>query len=303
MIEEAFITCSTLAGAIFGTAVFPKLYRRTKGPGKELVQQHLIKSHGLAKAELESLKFERSLLREAITRIYEAEQEGRIDAMERDRLLLKYKHQLNIYNEKIDVLLPLLDLSELSDMRDDVVNLLEKRITAIDQNLAQLSKKYETSPADNSIFKSKGSTDDSSTIFKRDSRQQEQVSEIDKGRGKSNADSEQLVERDYNAIQGHDTSVQSVRVHEYKKRHNIHRAGENISEPVSEGKNIEKLQHEIMEALSRLEEAGMNNEEYSEYDNMHTAHDNNDKDNNFSAGQDTAINSNTTDKSCLRQLR
>jgi hypothetical protein len=285
--------------------VFPKLYKRTKEPGKELVQaqHHLIKSHGLAKAELESLKFERSLLREAITRIYEAEQEGRIDAMERDRLLPKYKRQLDIYDEKIDALLPLVDLSELNDMREDVVNLLEKRITAIDQNLAELSKKYETSPADYSIFKSKGSTYDSSTIFKRDSRQQEQISKIEKETGRSNADIEQSVERDYNAIHGHDTSVQSAQVHDYKKRHNIRNTGENISEPISEGKNIEKLQHEIMEALSRLEEAGINNEDYSEYDNMHTAHDNNDKDNNFSVSQATGINSSTTDKSCLRQLR
>ena len=134
--------------------MFPKLYKRTKDPAKGGAQQ-LFKPHGFAKAELESLKFERSLLHEAITRIYEAVQEGRIDAMERDRLLVKYKRQLAIYDEKIDALLPLLDLSELNNMRDDVVNLLEKRITAIDQQLAELSKKSETSPTDYSIFKSK----------------------------------------------------------------------------------------------------------------------------------------------------
>ena len=128
LIEEAFITCSTLAGAIFGTAVFPKLYKKTKDPAKGSTQRHLTKPHGFAKAELESLKFERSLLHGAITRIYEAVQEGRIDAMERDRLLLKYKRQLVIYDEKIDALLPLVDLSELNDMRDDVVNMLDKWI-------------------------------------------------------------------------------------------------------------------------------------------------------------------------------
>ena len=299
LIEEAFITCSTLAGAIFGTTVFPKLYKRTKDPAKGWAQ-HLIKPHGFAKAELESLKFERSLLHEAITRIYEAVQEGRIDAMERDRLLLKYKRQLVIYDEKIDALLPLVDLSELNDMRDNVVNLLEKRITAIDEQLAELSKKSEASPADSSIFKSKGSTHNSSSIFQRDSSQQGRIAEIEKGTGKSEADIEQLVGNNY-----HDTHGQYAfgQEHEYKKRYNIHRTGENTSESISEGKNIEKLQNEIMEALSRLEQTDINNGDHNEYDNMNTSCENNDKGNNFSAGQHMDINSNTTDKSCLRQLR
>ena len=278
--------------------MFPKLYK-IRDPAKEWTQQHLIKPHGFAKAELESLKFERSLLHEAITRIYEAMQEGRIDAMERDRLLLKYKRQLVIYDEKIDALLPLVDLSELNDMRDDVVNLLEKRITDIDHQLAELSKKSETSFADSSIFKSKGNTHNSSSIFERDSCQQGQISEIEEGTGKSEADSEQLVQNDYHAIHGH----ASGREYEYKKTYNIHRTGENTSESISEGKNIQKLQNEIMEALSRLEQTGMNNDDYNEYDNMNTAPDNNDKDNNFSTGQHMDINSDTTDKSCLRQLR
>jgi hypothetical protein len=279
--------------------VFPKLYKRTRDPAKEWAQQYLIKPQGFAKAELESLKFERSLLHGAITRIYEAVQEGRIDAMERDRLLLKYKRQLVIYDEKIDALLPLVDLAELNDMRDDIVNLLENRITAIDQQLAELSKKSETSPADSSIFKSKDSTHNSSSIFKSDSCQQGQISDIEERTGKSEADSEQLVEND--GYLTHNDA--SRREHEFNKRYNIHRTGENTSEPISEGKNIEKLQNEIMEALSRLERAGTNNDDYNEYDNMNTAPDNNDKDNNFSTGQQMHINSDTTDKSCLRQLR
>ena len=272
--------------------MFPKLYKRTKDPAKGWAQQHLTKPHGFAKAELESLKFERSLLHEAITRIYEAVQEGRIDAMERDRLLLKYKRQLVIYDEKIDALLPLVDLSELNDMRDDVVNLLEKRITAIDQQLAELSKKSETLPANSSIFQSKGSTHNSSSILERDSRQQRQV--------KSEVDREQLVENDYHVTHGKYAFGQE---HEYKKRYNSYSPGENTSESISEGRNIEKLQDEIMEALSRLEQAGMNSEDYKEYDNMNRTSDNNDKNSNFSAGQHIEINSNTTDKSCLRQLR
>ena len=261
-----------MAGAIFGTAVFPNLYKRTKASAKEA--QHIIKPHALAKAELESLKFEKSLLQEAITRIYESAQEGRIDAMERDRLLLKYKRQLAIYNEKIDALLSLVDFSELSDMRDDVVNLLEKRVTAIDQRLDELSKKSWISHKGFSAFKLKRTTHNLPPITEKNGWQQERVIE------------EEITENE--------TVSQPLTEYKYKR--------ESTSEDISEGKNAERLQKEIIEALSRLEQTGINND--NEFDNRNGAsnNNNNDKENDFGTVQYMDITSKTSDKSCLRQL-
>jgi hypothetical protein len=293
LIEEAFITCSTLAGAIFGTAVIPKLYKRTKASAKE--GERLIKPYELAKSELESLQFEKSLLYEAITRVYEAVQEGRIDTMERDRLLLKYKRQLATYNEKIDALRPLVDFSELSDMRDDVVNLLEKRITAIDQRLAELSKKSGISHTDFPYSKSKMSIQQSPPIMEWNNWQQEQ--EVGEGaRRKKEKETRSVAEHDYYASHRQYASGEEQK----NKKNNILYKGEQISEYISEGKNIEKLEKEIMEALCRLEQTGVNNNNDNEYDNRNEGNNNNDKSATY---QYMGISSNTTDRSCLRQLR
>ena len=285
-----------MAGVIFGTAIFPKLHKRTKADARDNVQQHLIKPHELAKAELESLKFEKSLLQQVIAKIYEAVQEGRIDATERDRLLLKYKHQLAIYNEKIDALLPLVDLSELSDMRNDVVDLLEKRITDIDKRLIELSKKSRLSYKGFSAFNSKVTSHNTLQITgKKRLQQGQELDERDEEARENETGGQLLTEDKYYASHIEHTSEQE---HDDKKQYRIPYRRESTSEYTSEEKNIERLQHEIMEALSRLEQTGIDNE----YESGNETSDNNDKGNNFVTAGYTDITSKTTDKSCLRQL-
>ncbi|MDQ4101057.1 MAG: hypothetical protein M3115_02580 [Thermoproteota archaeon] len=72
--------------------------------------------------------------------MYEAAQDGRIDRLERDKLLLKYKHQLDLLNEKIAYLQPLADFSDLKELRNSLVSFIEDRISAVDKKLLELSK-------------------------------------------------------------------------------------------------------------------------------------------------------------------
>lgn len=129
--ELAVIAGSSVAGAIsaalFGVAKAkkPKQEKRTAGD---------------AKAELASLVFEKALSAEAITRVYEAAQDGKIDRLERDRLLVKYKNDLDILSEKIALLKPVAEYSDLAEMRNNLASLLENRISALDIKLAEISK-------------------------------------------------------------------------------------------------------------------------------------------------------------------
>jgi hypothetical protein len=97
-------------------------------------------SHASIRDELVSFLFEKNLTSEAITRVYEAAQDGRIDRLERDKLLLKYKQQLDSLNEKIAYLQPLADFSDLKELRNSLVSFLEDRISALDKKLLDLSK-------------------------------------------------------------------------------------------------------------------------------------------------------------------
>jgi hypothetical protein len=82
--------------------------------------------------------FEKNLASEAITRVYEASQEGRIDRLERDRLLLKYKQQLDSLNQRIASLQPVADYADLTELRNSLVSLLENKISALDQKILDM---------------------------------------------------------------------------------------------------------------------------------------------------------------------
>jgi DNA repair exonuclease SbcCD ATPase subunit len=76
--------------------------------------------------------------------VYEASQQGRIDRLERDRLLLKYKQQLDSLNQKIQQIQPAADYIEIAEMRNSLAKVIEDRISALDQKLQQLSKSGAT---------------------------------------------------------------------------------------------------------------------------------------------------------------
>ena len=136
-IEIVALAGSSAAG-IISAAVIDKYSRKKVKKEEERPKTSSLNS---AKAELSSLVFEKSLCSEAITRVYEASQKGKIDRLERDRLLLKYKQQLESINTRASQLQLVADYSDLTDVRNNLTSLLENRISAIDNKLLELSKR------------------------------------------------------------------------------------------------------------------------------------------------------------------
>jgi hypothetical protein len=230
--EIAVLAGSIIAGAISGAAVVRIVSKVNSSSLKK--QRHVAKPFDNAKAELRSLQFEKSLVGQAVTRVYEAVQEGRVDSVERDRLLVRYKEQLDSYNEKIAELQSAVDFADLYEMRNDIAGLLERRITAIDQKLGELSEKYGMERRDPI----------------RIQQQRFVEKEEEKGGGvESVAEVEALVE-----------------------------------EGKSEGKSIDELQKEIIEALYRLDQVEIGDKEPPKPQTIGTS-------------------TNFNDKSCLRQFR
>lgn len=143
--EIAFIAGSSIAGVI--SAVFLDKLFRIRGNNKKYAQSSS-SSIASIRAELISLLFEKNLTAEAITRVYEAAQDGRIDRLERDKLLLKYKQQLDSLNQKVAYLRPVADFSDLKELRNNLVSFLEDRISALDKKLLELSKSNPPSQDD-----------------------------------------------------------------------------------------------------------------------------------------------------------
>ena len=135
--EIAVIAGSSIAGAI--SAAFIDKLLRFRRNNKKHTRSSLSPSTDI-RTELLSLLFEKKLAAEAITRVYEAAQDGRIDGLERDKLLLKYKQQLDSLNRKVAYLQPVADFSDLRELRNNLVSFLEDRISVLDKKLLELSK-------------------------------------------------------------------------------------------------------------------------------------------------------------------
>jgi hypothetical protein len=143
--EIALIASSSIAGVI--SAVFLGKLFRIRSNNKKHARSSS-SSIASIEAELLSLLFEKNLTAEAITRVYEAAQDGRIDRFERDKLLLKYKQQLDSLNQKVAYLQPVADFSDLKELRNNLVSFLEDRISALDKKLLELSKSNPPSQDD-----------------------------------------------------------------------------------------------------------------------------------------------------------
>jgi hypothetical protein len=238
-----------LTGAITGIYIFPKLFGKSPIPTNR--QNSLVKPFKIAKSELQSLQFEKSLVSQAITRVYEAVQEGKIDRSEFDRLLLKYKNQLVFCDEKIDALQPLVDFAQVSEMRDDILSLFERRVGAMDRKLAELCRKYGMSY-----------TGTSKTIKMMQQQRPDLENENQESKDKEG---------------GREFAVGDVIASEKFKTNYEEQEGK------PEEKSVEKLQKEIIETLSRLDQIEI--------------------DDRMLSSQDTNTSAILNDKSCLRQFR
>jgi hypothetical protein len=144
--EIAVIAGSSIAGVI--SAVFLGNFFRVRSDNKKHARSSSSSSIASIRAELLSLLFEKNLTAEAITRVYEAARDGKIDRFERDKLLLKYKQQLDSLNQKVAYLQPVADFSDLKELRNSLVHFLENRVSALDKKLLELSKSNPPSQDD-----------------------------------------------------------------------------------------------------------------------------------------------------------
>lgn len=142
--EVIFIVGSSMAGAI-SFALLNRL-SPTKTKKKEVKDSKVRKSYDATKSELASVLFEKSLLSEAITRVYKAFQQNQIDRLERDRLILQYKPQLDFLNQRIANLQPITHYADLLELRKSLLSLIEYKINAINERIEEITKELRIVP-------------------------------------------------------------------------------------------------------------------------------------------------------------
>ena len=137
MNEEIIFVGSAVAGSILTIAI-DKLVR----PAFSKENKNTLASYDSVRTELNSLEFERNLVAESAIKVDEAFSEKRIDVYERDKLLQRYTTQIEQFEERIDKYQNLLDVTDLRNQRDNLTEMINKRISSIDQKLKDIHNKF-----------------------------------------------------------------------------------------------------------------------------------------------------------------
>ncbi len=95
----------------------------------------------MMKNELDSLEIERSIISSSIRKIHETFREGNLNKLEFDRLMIKYSDDLRKCDEEIEETRSVVDLYELSSVKNNLVSIIENKIKLIDNRLNEISNK------------------------------------------------------------------------------------------------------------------------------------------------------------------
>jgi hypothetical protein len=132
--EEIAIVISSLAGAC--TAVALDKIPRYKYNKQALTVNSAIES------QLHSSRIEKEILTKTITRLH---QESNLSKVQRDKLLIRYQHQLGINIAKIDKLETASKYPDLGPIGDSIITLMDNKLSKLDQRLHEISSKISVS--------------------------------------------------------------------------------------------------------------------------------------------------------------
>ena len=129
--QEIAIILSSLAGVATAVAV-----RKTPRNKTQLLSMGA-SSH--IKNQINTLKIEKDILTKTITRLYQSETD--LSKIQRDKLLLKYQHQLGIILAKLKKLEDASKHPDLGPIGDGLITLMDQKLSRLDERLYELSSK------------------------------------------------------------------------------------------------------------------------------------------------------------------
>ena len=133
--QEIVLILSSIAGVATAAAV--RKMPRDKNQLLSLGASSHIKS------QINSLKIEKDILSKTISRLYQAENE--FSKIQKDKLLLKYQHQLGIILAKLEKLEQASNHPDLGPVGDGLISLMDQKLSKLDDRLYELSSKISNS--------------------------------------------------------------------------------------------------------------------------------------------------------------
>jgi len=159
--QEIVILLSSLAGVATAVAV-----RKTPRYKTQLLS---VGASSHIKSQINSLKIEKDILTKTISRLYQYDSD--LSKIQRDKLLLKYQHQLGIILAKLEKLEDASKHPDLGPVGDGLIALMDQKLSKLDDRLYEISSKLAT--ANVSIPEIK--KDKTSVIPKPEPKQESQI--------------------------------------------------------------------------------------------------------------------------------
>jgi len=158
--QEIVLILSSLAGV--ATAVAVRRMPRDKNQLLSLGASSHIKS------QINSLKIEKDILTKTISRLYQTDSE--FSKIQKDKLLLRYQHQLGIVLAKLEKLEQASKHPDLGPIGDGLITLMDQKLSKLDDKLYEISSKIasikiETPKIKESEIKSQESKQSTSKPF------------------------------------------------------------------------------------------------------------------------------------------
>ena len=132
--QEIVILLSSLAGVATAVAV-----RKTPRHKTQLLS---IGASSHIKSQINSLKIEKDILTKTISRLYQYDSD--LSKIQRDKLLLKYQHQLGIILAKLEKLEDASKHPDLGPVGDGLIALMDQKLSKLDDRLYEISSKLVT---------------------------------------------------------------------------------------------------------------------------------------------------------------
>lgn len=129
--QEFVILLSSTVG-IFSALAFKKIPKRNNKLEKLGASSYI-------QSKINSLKIEKEILTKSISRIYG--NDPSLTEIQRDKLLLRYQHQLGVIIAKIEKMEIASQHPDLGPLGDGLITLMDQKLSSLDKRLFELSSK------------------------------------------------------------------------------------------------------------------------------------------------------------------
>lgn len=129
--QEIALILSSLAGVATAAAV-----RRMPRDKNQLLS---LGASSHIKSQISALKIEKDILTKTISRLYQADSD--FSKIQKDKLLLKYQHQLGVILARLEKLEQASKHPDLGPVGDGLITLMDQKLSKLDDRLYELSSK------------------------------------------------------------------------------------------------------------------------------------------------------------------